>query len=802
MGTIFVEGLGNIEIEGDVPTKGEQQAIIKSLEKPEAPSIDIDNQYLDNIPDPTKGADVEQDLATDTIIPELIDPDLAKLDKPKGLEKIGLDRPAFEAAGAVFGAVPGTYLGPAGTVAGGTLGAMGTGQLYDVLQAAITDEPTDFGTQIGRAKSDFQREALLQSFFAKIPGLGTKIRGLVYGKPNKELYQNAKKINFPLSLSDSGNAIGKGYGRVIGVFPIAGSPIKKAGSQKAAFLNKQVDDTLNTFGPNVHLSKLGIDMTKASKSTFDDFRRVSGFFYDDFYKAVDKIGNTPVISTKNYKAALDKYVKLVDGGKIKGVTSPRKDKIYRYSKQTSKKIPEYINATQYKSLIEDIKFYANLAKKTEGFDIKILTGFKSSLERDLRLLTKSDYQENLLKNVYPLTKSKRKSLEPNILSDIATKLKFADKVYANGLQNSIIKEIAKKEGKKKVKDLVPIPGKKTFDSPTAGLFKRVDKNIFGAGFQKPGSLNADELGEALLKRSASPKYFKDLKSLVGDKQFNRFVRGKINKAYESSLIQPGKNQVGLVFDPYKFEKNLGLTTEAGRDILEEMLKGSKLKIEKLDAFFDIAKNHAGLKIPDVSSFVARRAVLGGTKSLVGGALMTVGVTANPFLGASLIYLSRRTSSILADPKVLDDVMTVLDPNSTASQIKVTSLKLIDGLISDSKNDIEKNELSLYREFIETAPLNEIKKGIDDTLNSSQEFLNIDRVPDKEKPIAPNTNTGSLPSNNIPLAQTPIVNAGALLQPNGIAGTTVAQTGLTPTEQALLSPEEQGIRLRQRGMTRA
>ena len=788
MGTIFVEGLGNIEIEGDVPTKEEQQAIVDSLSTTEPASTNIDNQYLDNIPDPSKEADVEKGLATDTAIPEIIDPNLAELDKPKGLQKIGLDRPVFEAAGAIFGAVPGTSLGPAGTVAAGTVGSMGAGQLYDVLQAVITDEPSDFKTQVGKAKSDFQREATLQTFFAKIPGLFTKMRGLVYGKPDKQLYENAKKIGFPLSLSDSGNVISKGYGKVIGVFPIAGGPIKTAGGQKAKFLNKEAVDTLNTFGPNVTLSKLGIDMTKASKSTFDDFRNVTSFFYKDFYKAVEKVGNNPVISTKNYKAALDKYVKLVDGGKIPGIKTPRKDAIYKYSKQTSKKIPQYINGTQYKSLVEDIKFYANLAKKTEGFDVKVLTGFKSSLEKDLNLLTDNKYTKNLVNKVY----KNNKKVTVESLADISNKLKFANRVYAEGLQNSIIKEIASKEGKKKVKDLVAIPGKKTFDSPTAGVFKKVDKNIFGAGFQKPGSLNADELGDALLRRNASPKFLKDLKSLVGDKQFDRFVRNKFQKAYDGSLIPPGKNQVGLRFDPYKFEKNLGLDTEAGRDILEEMLKGSKLKIEKLDAFFDIAKNHAGLKIPDVSSFVARRAVLGGTKSLAGGALMTVGVTANPFLGASLIYLSRRTSKVLADPKVLDDVMTVLDPNSTASQIKVTTLKLIDGLISDSTNDIEKNELSLYREFIETAPLDEIKKGIEDTLQSSQEFLTSDNVPEEETPTpaAP-----VIPTTPLSTTPTPNLNMGSLQQINP----PLSQTGLTSTEQALLSPEEQSIRLRQRGM---
>jgi len=35
----------------------------------------------------------------------------------------------------------------------------------------------------------------------------------------------------------------------------------------------------------------------------------------------------------------------------------------------------------------------------------------------------------------------------------------------------------------------------------------------------------------------------------------------------------------------------------------------------------------------------------------------------------------------------------------------------------------------------------------------------------------------------------------------MVNTNVMQTGLTPTEQALLSPEEQSIRLRQRGLSR-
>ena len=798
MATIFVEGLGNVEIQGEVPTKEEQQAILEALE---TPSTNIENQLLDNIPDSTDTPSLgSEDIgATDTVIPEMIDPGLAEIGKPQGLEKIG-GRGTFEAAGAIAGSVVGgATLTPASSVAGGTLGAVGMGQLYDVLQSAITDEPTDFGTQIGRVKSDLQREATLQTIFAKVPAMGAKIKGLIFGKADKSLYESAKRMGFPLSLSDSGNMIARGYGRVVGVFPFIGTPIKRRAGLKGDFLNNKAKDTLNTFGPNVTLTKLGIDMEKAATSTFDDFRRVSSFFYDDFYKSVNKIRNTPVISTKNYKAALEKYTNGIDSGRITGIKSPQKDAIYKYAKQTIKKMPDYINATQYKSLKEDIKYYARLSKK-EPFNIKVLTGLKSSLERDLRLLTKSDYQENLLKNVYPMSKSKKELLNPKLLSDIATKLKFADKVYANGLQNSIIKDMAKKEGAKKVKDLVPIPGKKVFDSPVSREFKKVDKNIFGPGFEVQGSINVDLLGDALLKRGASKALFADLRSLVGQKQFDKFTRARLQKAYDGSLITSSeKGSQGLIFDPYAFESNLGLNTERGREILEEMLKGSKVSLLNLDDFFAIAKNHAGLKVPDVSSFVARRATLGGTRSVLGGALFLGGATTSPLASAGLIILARKTSRSLSNPGALRDIMTVIDPNSPKGLRKGTTLKLLDGLISDSQNRIEKNELSLYREYIETLPLDEIQDGIDETLDSSQRFLNmnsdVEEPLEDNKKVPINNNRSQLPT---PPLETPNINP-ASFDKTIMAQGTVDQTGLTSSELAFLDDEEKAMRLNQRGM---
>ena len=48
-------------------------------------------------------------------------------------------------------------------------------------------------------------------------------------------------------------------------------------------------------------------------------------------------------------------------------------------------------------------------------------------------------------------------------------------------------------------------------------------------------------------------------------------------------------------------------------------------------------------------------------------------------------------------------------------------------------------------------------------------------------------------------KTPNIDASLLSKTSTQPATGINATGLTPTEQALLSPEEQNIRLRQRGM---
>ena len=122
-------------------------------------------------------------------------------------------------------------------------------------------------------------------------------------------------------------------------------------------------------------------------------------------------------------------------------------------------------------------------------------------------------------------------------------------------------------------------------------------------------------------------------------------------------------------------------------------------------------------------------------------------------------------------------------NFTAAQVKTTSLKLLDALISDSQNQIEENELRLYKEFIETTPLEDIKKGIEDTLNSSEQFLNLKEEDNEEIPIIENMSM----TQDIP--KTPNIN------PNLVVTAPKVNQQLSETEKALLSPLEQQIAMK-------
>ena len=115
-------------------------------------------------------------------------------------------------------------------------------------------------------------------------------------------------------------------------------------------------------------------------------------------------------------------------------------------------------------------------------------------------------------------------------------------------------------------------------------------------------------------------------------------------------------------------------------------------------------------------------------------------------------------------------------------------------IAEINRDLNKKEgINLRNPYLEA--MSDINKLIRDNRNTSLSDGEIKFYEEPKTPIIQETPQIF----QKPLPATPFVNANAIQDMR--VNTNVMQTGLTPTEQALLSPEEQSIRLRQRGLSR-
>ena len=135
--------------------------------------------------------------------------------------------------------------------------------------------------------------------------LSKREKGELIGKDVKELYDAGKRIGVDILPMDISGKIGKMYGRVVGVFPITGSPLKTAAEKRGRQLNLVKNQVLNELAPNSHISDLGVDMFNAAKNSSKEFRKISGDLYKVFIIKQKKLINLLyLLKILNYKQIL------------------------------------------------------------------------------------------------------------------------------------------------------------------------------------------------------------------------------------------------------------------------------------------------------------------------------------------------------------------------------------------------------------------------------------------------------------------------------------------------------------------
>lgn len=655
MATIFVEGLGEVEIQGNIPNAEEQAAISKALGQ--------ETQQATNVVEEQQDPNFLQSVGK------------GLTDRSTSLAAGGLAGFATgaRAGGMVGGAVAGVPGALVGGLAGGVLGAAGAGQVYDVLESYIKGDQLDLDDTSKQALQDIKRETMFSMVGMSIPGLKPaltrlllkKEKGQLVAKDIVELKKAGDRIGvdiFPFDVMGKG---GQMYGKVAGVFPIVGSPIKGAAAQRGARLNNIKNEVLNDLAPNTHLSELGVDMFKAAKNSSKEFNRIASDLYKDFYQEAAAINKKFIPSDtirKEAQKAIDDFLtkrptaittKTVRGKKVKvksKVPANVNKKYEAYIKQLSN-LEDFITPAQVKQIKQDLaEFSSNIAGKDGGGVFKLTKIAKAS---DASLRSFDDYNLTPFANDPKYTK--------DTLFKLIQKLKDADKFYANGIQ--------------------------IYGRSTAQRFSRADRNIFAKGFSKPGSIEPDELFKSVVK-TGSPQSLKDLRVLIGDDNFAKVTRRIIDDAFKKASVRGDKFR-GLIFNPIVLEEELGLIGRNQSDVLENITKGTKINAQKLQDLIQVSKYHSQLEIPDVSSFVARRATLGGARSIVGGAVMGAGVFTSPVASIPIIYATNRTSAFLANPQNIDLAITALDITAPRQLKYVAAEKLLRGLVNSSQNEDEK-----------------------------------------------------------------------------------------------------------------
>tara|TARA_R110000787_G_scaffold115688_2_gene225718 strand:+ start:806 stop:3742 length:2937 start_codon:yes stop_codon:yes gene_type:complete len=604
--------------------------------------------------------------------------------------------------------IPGTVYkkvmaGGAGVVTGSALGRAGGTATYDFINDLIRaaggiEQPSETADPGMQALAEMRNSAMFTTmaaglgpaFAAARPVVG-KILGL--GQDGSAMSKLAEKYGIPIGISiaatgqNLGSAV-KGFGKVVGVFPLIGTLMKErqlrsliktkqaVGKQaeligdpaeyyraqyklmnkddKAIFMKDlkengynsldeaiEAEVRINGFAPIQHLTDVGMFMHKAAEDRYKRFSYINDLLYKTFEKTSEKISK-PFIATNN-------------------------------TKNIGKLLQDRIN--QYKTTLEDGRQYSPALNEVEDFIVNTL----GNLPQYITPMQLRGFQRQL-NNLYGRMKSDT-GMNNFAGSDV---LAEARKALTTDLNNfagwrqglSEAEMIAAESAKKSLLRANSVFSKMSplYKSPQAKKFKLIDDNMFSAGPELPGWNYSDELFNIVMKNKMTPQAAVDLKELVGEAAYDSVVRTWIDKGFKNALridnpidiaetisTGAGKTKTVQVTDyalnPDKFLQNIGYGEPGFDKMIELTGRNSKVVKENIDQLIDLTRKIEQADIPEAFRLIQRRFALGGVRSGLktfsfGAAAGVSGAAA--FGPAPVIagLLARFTGDFLSSPNVL------------------------------------------------------------------------------------------------------------------------------------------------------
>lgn len=606
-----------------------------------------------------------------------------------------LTRGVAEAATATAFSAAAVETGPAGMLVAGNVGVGAGSMAFDSLTNMfdflnLIDKPgPPIGAleSTGTAISEQAEDALAAGAFglggkifrAVKPALGT-ITG-VRTETARALRAKADSLGLKVGATDVATG-GRGttvrmVSRVAGMFPFVGGAARTQAQGKAEQVVKVFDEILDTMAPTVTTAnQLGIDATRAARNTVGGFNVVSGTLFDNYRFLQTQLKDPSVIPTKGITEIAENLFTKAEGETIilksftddagnvippQQLSQEASDNMLKFVEQLQR-LPDTLTFGQLlgntpRSLMKQFKELVGVVG-ADGADVKVLAEIKEAIEfaaDDLRFAPGED-----------------RALINGILDARDT----ANLFFAKGLlqfQKGPTSAAGRVTGVKAEFDEL-FRGMETFKSDTGQAFTRVDRNIFRAGPEVAGSLNADEILRVAVNLK-STQAVDDLAALIGRENLGKVGRMHIESAWDAAKIIDKSRLSDNLDEPIvkgidwdKFLTSTGLDTGTGR-IKTSINEGAERLVElsgvKPQDIRDFVKVASRIQVPaDVSTFIARRAGLGGATSALAGASTALVVKGSPSVSVLAATLARFGLGGVANPKQLKELTRAFAPDAS------------------------------------------------------------------------------------------------------------------------------------------
>lgn len=502
-----------------------------------------------------------------------------------------------------------------GALVGGAIGTAAASLGNDIIRETPTQESVLNAAREGGLDATFSLAvpAALRSLGALGRGAGRALG--VDDQLARQLIDTSEKIGAKVGTIDlSRFAPVKGVKTVLGVFPFVGGGFQKAGKQSRAAVVESIDRNLNAIAPNASLAAIGVDMTKAAENSFGEFKRVSGDLYQAFDDAAEAAG--AAVPTQTIKqAAVDASGRVelpaLNSGEL--------------SQGGNQEIQQFLVGLQ--DVAED------------SISIQELRGIQRRISElfEIDALPNTDKRRlMILKQGTEQALQKISSESPEATEQLLSTLEKANGFYAAGMKN--------------------------FENPTASRFGRVDKNLFRAGSFKAANLNPDEIAEVAIN-FRSPEAVRDLKALVGQENVHKAFRAHLQRSIDGAIDVAADGTTSFNFNTLYKAFGKGPNKTVSEDAVSEALKGTDVAPKDFLEVLKLAENLG--KVPVPSTFLARRATLGGHRALLKGitgiGLTGIATSTDPVSAVVAFGFARTGARLLQSQRFLKAISAAKEP---------------------------------------------------------------------------------------------------------------------------------------------